>query len=95
MTKYEIMYIIRPTLEEDARKALVEKINAVFTSNDSEVTNVDEWGTRQLAYEIEKHPKGYYVVLNVKATQEARAEFERIVNLQEDIIRYIMIKDVR
>ena len=95
MTKYEIMYIIRPTLEEDAKKAIIEKINGVFTSNDSEVTNVDEWGTRQLAYEIEKHSKGYYVVLNVKATQEARAEFERIVNLQEDIIRYIMIKDVR
>ncbi|MGM0435711.1 MAG: 30S ribosomal protein S6 [Bacillota bacterium] len=95
MTKYEIMYIIRPTLEEDARKAIIEKINGVFTSNDSEVTNVDEWGMRQLAYEIEKHSKGYYVVLNVKATQEARAEFERIVNLQEDIIRYIMIKDVR
>ncbi len=95
MTKYEIMYIIRPTVSEDNRKQLIEELNNVFTSMGSEVTKVDEWGTRDLAYEIEKHKKGYYVVLDVKATQEARAEFERIVSLKEDIIRSLIIKDVR
>ncbi|MFW6298601.1 MAG: 30S ribosomal protein S6 [Bacillota bacterium] len=95
MRKYEVMYIIRPTLEDAEREAIMEKINRVFTDNNSEVTNVDEWGIRELAYEIEKHRKGYYVVLNVKATPEAVSEFERIINLQEDIIRYIMIKDPR
>jgi len=95
MTKYEIMYIIRPTLEDADREALIEKMNRLFTDNNSEVIKKDEWGARQLAYKIDKHAKGYYVVLNVNATQEARAEFERVVNLQENIIRYIMIKDVR
>ncbi|MFP4078598.1 MAG: 30S ribosomal protein S6 [Candidatus Izemoplasmataceae bacterium] len=95
MRKYEVMYIIRPTLEDAEREVVMEKINRVFIDNDSEVTNVDEWGIRELAYEIEKHRKGYYVVLNVKATPEAVSEFERIINLQEDIIRYIMIKDPR
>lgn len=95
MRKYEVMYIIRPTLEDAEREVVMEKINRVFIDNDSEVTNVDEWGIRELAYEIEKHRKGYYVVLNVKATPEAVNEFERIINLQEDIIRYIMIKDPR
>ncbi len=95
MRKYEVMYIIRPDLEDGDREALIEKINRVFTENNSEVTNVDEWGTRELAYEIDKLRKGYYVVLNVKATPEAVSEFERVINLQEDIIRYIMIKDPR
>ena len=95
MTKYEIMYIIRPTLEDAEREALIAKMNRVFTDNGSEVLKKDEWGTRQLAYEIEKHRKGYYVVLNLKATPEAVAEFERIINLQEDVIRYIIIKDPR
>lgn len=95
MRKYEAMYIIRPNIEDADREALIEKLNRVFTDNNSEVTNVDEWGIRELAYEIDKHRKGYYVVLNLKATPEAVAEFERIINLQEDIIRYIMIKDPR
>ena len=93
MTKYEIMYIIRPTVLEDDRKALVEELNTIFTSRNSEVTNVNEWGMRDLAYEIEKHKKGYYVVLDVNATEEARAEFDRVVRIKEDVIRYIILKD--
>ncbi len=95
MTKYEIMYIIRPSVKEEDRKALIEKLENVFTSNNSEIISKDEWGMRELAYEIEKHTKGYYVVMNVNATQEARTEFERILRLQEDVIRHIVLKDVR
>ncbi len=95
MTKYEIMYIIRPTVDEDARKALVEEMQNIFTTHDSEVTKLDEWGMRDLAYEIDKHEKGYYVVMDVNATQAARQEFERIIKLKEDIIRHLIIKDVR
>ncbi len=95
MTKYEIMYIIRPTVSEEARKALIEELSNIFTTMQSEVTKLDEWGTRDLAYEIEKHDKGYYVVMDVNATQEARSEFERVIGLKEDIIRHLIIKDVR
>ncbi len=95
MTKYEIMYIIRPTVSENERKVLIEELSSIFTNMDSKVDNVDEWGTRELAYEIEKHQKGYYVVMDVTATQEARTEFERRIRLNEDIIRHLIIKDVR
>ena len=95
MTKYEIMYVIRPTVLEDDRKALIEELNAIFTSRDSQVANVNEWGMKDLAYEIEKHKKGYYVVLDVVATEEARSEFDRVVRIKEDIIRHLIIKDVR
>lgn len=95
MTKYEIMYIIRPTVAEEDRKNLIEELNTIFTSRDSSVDKVNEWGMRDLAYEIQKHRKGYYVVLDVTATDEARTEFDRVVRIKEDILRYLILKDVR
>lgn len=95
MTKYEIMYIIRPNVEEDARKALIEQLHNVFTQNNSSIVKVNEWGLRELAYEIDHLTKGYYVVLDVEATEEARAEFDRVTRLNEDVIRYLILKDVR
>lgn len=93
MKKYEVMYIIRPEVAEDARKALIEEVNAVFTSNESTVENVNEWGLRDLAYEIKGCRKGYYVVLNVNATAAAVDEFTRIANIKENIIRYITVAE--
>jgi len=95
MRKYEIMYIIRPNLLEDDRKALIESLNDIFTSMDSEVLKVNEWGMRDLAYEILDFKKGYYVVLDVNTTEEARAEFDRMIRLKEQVIRYMIIKDER
>ena len=93
MKKYEVMYIIRPELDEDAKKALVEDINNVFVNKASTVEKVDEWGLRDLAYEIKGCTKGYYVVLNVNATAEAIDEFTRVANLKENIIRYIAVAE--
>ncbi len=93
MKKYEVMYIIRPEVAEDARKALIEEVNAVFTSNASTVENVNEWGLRELAYEIKGCHKGYYVLLNVNATPEAIDEFTRVSNIKENIIRYIAVAE--
>jgi len=95
MRKYEIMYIIRPTVLEEDRVALIEELNNIFTSRGAEVTKVNEWGMRDLAYEIEKHKKGYYVVLDVVTDDEARIEFDRIVRIKESIIRYMILKDER
>ena len=93
MKKYEVMYIIRPELDEDAKKALVEDINNVFVNKASTVEKVDEWGLRDLAYEIKGCTKGYYVVLNVNATSEAIDEFTRVANIKENIIRYIAVAE--
>jgi small subunit ribosomal protein S6 len=93
MKKYEVMYIVRPTVEDEARKALIEEVSAVFTGLKSTVTKVTEWGMREMAYEIEGFHKGYYVLVNVEATVEAVTEFERIANIKEDIIRYITVAE--
>ena len=93
MKKYEVMYIIRPNVDEEARKALIEELNTVYTAKGSTVDNVKEWGLRELAYEIKGETKGYYVLLNVTATPEAIKEFERVANIKESVIRYIQVAE--
>jgi small subunit ribosomal protein S6 len=87
------MYIIRPTVEEEARIALINEINEIFVKNKSTVTKVTEWGMRDLAYEVADFRKGYYVLLNVDATPEAVAEFNRVANIKEDVIRNIIVAE--
>ncbi|MGD9909396.1 MAG: 30S ribosomal protein S6 [Candidatus Izemoplasmatales bacterium] len=91
MRKYEIMYIIRPTLDQEARKALIEELNLILTSRGTESVSVNEWGTRDLAYEINDFKKGYYVVLTANATSEATFELDRVMKIKEDVIRHIII----
>ena len=95
MRKYEIMYIIRPTVLEDDRAALIEELNAIVTSRGGEILEQNEWGMRDLAYEIQKHRKGYYGVLSVNCNDDARLEFDRVVRIKEDVIRHIILKDER
>lgn len=93
MRKYEIMYIIRPNIEEDAKKALVERFNGVLTDNGAEIAEVKEWGKRRLAYEINDFREGFYMILNVASNPEAIEEFSRLARINEDILRHIVVKE--
>ena len=73
MKKYEVMYILRSNLDQETIKSEVAKVNEVFTNNGSKVLEVKEWGLRELAYEIQKSRKGYYVWMLVEATPAAIA----------------------
>jgi small subunit ribosomal protein S6 len=92
MRKYEIMYIIRPSIEDEAKKALVERFNGVLTDNGAEIANVKEWGKRRLAYEINDFRDGFYMILNVMSNAEAINEFDRLSKINEDIIRHMITK---
>ena len=93
MNKYEIMFIVKPDVEEEARNTLIENFKSILTANGGSVDNVNEWGLRDFAYEIKDYTKGYYVVLNVNATPEAIDEFTRVANIKENIIRYIAVAE--
>ncbi|MFA6627012.1 MAG: 30S ribosomal protein S6 [Bacilli bacterium] len=93
MKLYKGMYIIRPDLTEDQYKVVIEEISKIFTDNASTVTKLDVWGMKELAYEINDFRKGYYVVFLVNATVEAIAEYDRLSNIREDIIRHIIVKE--
>lgn len=93
MRKYEIMYIVRPNLEEAATKEVVERFNTVLTGNGAEVEKVEEKGKRRLAYEINDFKEGYYVLLNVNAPTEAINEFKRLIRINENVIRTLVVRD--
>lgn len=93
MKKYEIMYIVRDGLDEQTRQAEVAKIHAVLTTNGAEITNVNEWGLRDLAYPIKDQPKGYYVVLKVTAPTIAINEFNRLGLINPNMLRHLTVVD--
>jgi small subunit ribosomal protein S6 len=91
--KYDAMYIIRPNVEEEARKAIIAEINAIFTSRGTSEVKVNEWGLRKLAYEIDDFKEGYYVDLEFESDSiEALGEYDRICNIKDTIIRHIVVK---
>ena|SRR5699024_1295726 len=91
--KYEIMYIIRPDIEEDAQKALIERFNGYLTNNGAEIEKVTEQGKKRLAYEINNYRDGYYVLINFKSDGEAISEFDRQAKFSDDIIRHIAVRE--
>ena len=91
---YEILYIVRPNLEEDAVKQLVERFDEVLTSNGAEIIESKEWGKRRLAYEIEDYKDGLYQIVKLDAEDsKAVDEFDRLAKISNDIIRHIVVRD--
>lgn len=93
MRKYELMYIIRTDLEQEAIDAIVEKVQGVI-SNGGEITKHEVLGKRRLAYEINKYRDGHYVLVNFNATSEVVAELDRIIRISDEIIRHLITNDV-
>ncbi|MFD1851006.1 30S ribosomal protein S6 [Oceanobacillus bengalensis] len=92
MRKYEIMYIIRPDIEEEAQTALVERFNKILTDNGAEIEKVDEKGKKRLAYEINDYRDGYYILINFSGDEKSVNEFDRLAKFSDDIIRHIAIR---
>lgn len=93
MRKYELMYIVNANLEEEARTALIERMHAILTDHGATLENVDEWGLREFAYEINFMKQGYYVVTTFNAPDSTGIdEFDRIALINKDIVRHLIIK---
>ena len=91
MRKYEIMYIVNPSLNEEQTKKVIENVNKIFADNGSKVLTVKELGLKELAYEIQGNRKGFYVWGEVEANTQAVNEFKRIVGYEENILRDIIV----
>lgn len=92
MKKYEIMYIVNASLEDDARAKVVEGLHSIITTHGGSIDNVDEWGCKEFAYEINHMTKGYYYVINVTASAEGIAEFDRLARINHSVIRFLVVK---
>lgn len=92
MMKYELALVLSAKIEDEERAALVEKAQAMITTAGATITNVDEWGKKQLAYEIQKMREGYYYFIQFDASAECPAEIERRVRIMEPVMRYLCVK---
>jgi small subunit ribosomal protein S6 len=95
MRKYETIFILQPTLDEEAVKANIEKFKGVIENGGGVIENVDFWGKRKLAYEIKKVNEGFYTLINFTADTELPKELDRIFRINDTVVRHIIINNER
>ncbi|HEX2091596.1 MAG TPA: 30S ribosomal protein S6 [Longimicrobiaceae bacterium] len=92
MRDYEIVYIFHPSLEEARVNEKLDRYHGLIAGTDSgEITAVDHWGRRQLAYPVQDQTSGYYVVTQFTTDGTRLPEFERILKLDEELLRYLIV----
>ena len=94
MNEYELLYVISPRLSAEDVDAMVERVGALIEDGGGSVSMVDNWGRRRLAYPIRHHFEGTYVLTHLNMPGERTAEFERTLNINEDILRHLLISGV-
>ena len=92
MNKYELTVVVNAKIEDDVRVATVEKVKEYVARYGGTVTNVDEWGKKRLAYEIQKMKEGFHYFIQFEADATAPAEIERHVRIMENVIRYLCVR---
>ena len=92
MMKYELALVLSAKIEDEERAAMVEKVQAMITTAGAAITNVDEWGKKQLAYEIQKMKEGYYYFIQFDAEPAAPAEIEDNIRIMENIVRFLCVR---
>jgi len=88
--KYEGAFILLSNLEEDVRKAEIEKVSKIITERQGTIEKVNEWGQRRLAYEIDKKRDGYYVFINFTSGADAVNEIDRICKISDNFVRHMI-----
>ncbi|GMA50766.1 30S ribosomal protein S6 [Alicyclobacillus contaminans] len=92
MRQYETMYILKPELEAEEIKELVDKYQALVTEHGGQITELQEMGKRRLAYEINRNREGYYVLMQFSADTDLTRELERVLRLEDRVLRYLTVR---
>ena len=92
MTKYEIMFVVRPDMEEADIRKTAESMKKVLSDGKAKVIEEKAMGQRELAYEIRKYNTGYYYLFVVEASKEAEQEFSRVARINENLLRHLIVK---
>lgn len=87
--QYELLYVLNPSIGEDALESLNQRIQELVT-NQGEILEVDVWGRRRLAYEIEDETEGYYVLINFNSKPDFPNEINRVLRITDNVLRYLV-----
>ena len=93
MNKYELAVVVSAKIEDDERAAVIEKVQAYVTRFGGTVSDVDEWGKRRLAYEIQKMKEAYYYFVHFESDTTTPGEVEKRIRIMDGVIRYLCVKD--
>ena len=92
MNKYELDVVVSAKLEDEARAEVIEKVKAMITRFGGNVTDVDEWGKRRFAYEIQKMREGYYYFIKFDGEATVPGELEQAVRIMDNVLRYLCVR---
>lgn len=92
MNKYEMLYILKADIEEAAREAAIARFADIVTSNGGNVENIDKWGIKKLAYEINYKSEGYYVLMTFECDPAVIAEITRQAGIADEMMRHLISK---
>ncbi len=92
MNKYELLYIVKNDITDEAKQEVVDKMEALITSNGGEIESTDKWGTRKLAYPIDYKTEGYYVLVNFSAPANVPEEIKRFNRITDELVRSMIIR---
>ena len=92
MNKYELAVVVSAKIEDDERTATLEKVKEIITTNGGTITNVDEWGKKRLAYEVQKMREAFYYFIQFEGEATLPAEIESRIRLMENVVRYLVVR---
>ncbi len=92
MNKYELALVVNAKIEDDVRTATVEKAKEYITRFGGQITDVDDWGKKRLAYDIQKMSEGYYYFIHFDAEAEVPAQVEENVRIMDNVLRFLCVR---
>ena len=92
MNKYELCVVVSAKIEDDERAATLDKVKALVEKFGGQITNIDEWGKKRLAYEIQKMKEAFYYFIRFDAEATAPAEIESRVRIMDNVIRFLCVR---
>ena len=93
MNKYELAVVVSAKIEDEERAAVVDKCKALIERFGGTITNVDDWGKKRLAYEIQKMKEGFYYFIQFEAESSAPSEIESRIRIMDNVLRYLVVKN--
>ncbi len=93
MRKYEVVFVLRPDLDEEKSTEVIERFKGLVEKNGGEMIKIDKWGKRRLAYEVKDLREGVYIIFQIKAQPKVAAELSRVFKITDEVLRHIIIRE--
>ena len=92
MNKYELAVVVSAKIEDDERAQVIEKVKALIERFGGQISDVDEWGKRRFAYEIQKMKEGYYYFIHFESDSTVPGEVEQRIRIMDNVLRYLCVR---